>query len=302
MATMAKTPQVSRFRLYGERDGALPPEFVHIEPISARSRLHQGPIAPHAPPGLFQILLFEAGTGILATDGEQAALTPGTVVALPVGCVHAFRFAPEAEGWVLSIAADLLNDPRIATLCPGSGQSGGSPRWLCLDGDDRTRLGWLLADLAAALTRDRAGMLRDAVAARLTLLLALVEEQLQSLANSPTARGAPRERLVERFRGLVELHFRDGWTVDSYARQLGATAVTLTRATRAVLGRAPGEVVLDRVLLEAMRSLTYSTAPVSQIASDLGFADNAYFARFFRTRSGMTASAFRHERGWFART
>ena len=90
--------------------------------------------------------------------------------------------------------------------------------------------------------------------------------------------------------------------MDSYARQLGATAVTLTRATRAVLGRAPGEVVLDRVLLEAMRSLTYSTAPVSQIASDLGCADNAYFARFFRTRSGMTASAFRHERGWFART
>lgn len=297
---MAGSRQVDRYALYGEREGALPPEFVHIETVSQRSRLFEWTIAPHAHPGIFQLLLLEAGGGALATDGDEATLAPGALVALPAGCVHAFRFGDDAEGWVLSIATDLLNDPRIAALCAGARQAGRAPRWLALDADDRARLGWLFADLAGVLAGDRAGILPDAVAARLALLLALVEERLGRQVDACAAGGSPRSGLAERFRGLVELHFRDGWGVADYARELGATAVTLTRASREAFDRAPGEVVLDRVLLEAMRSLTYSTAPVSQIAGDLGFADSAYFARFFKTRSGMTASAFRRTRGWFA--
>lgn len=279
----------------------MPPEFVHIEPISQRSRLHEGTIAPHAHPGIFQMLLLAAGSGVLATDGAQAALAPGAIVALPVGCVHAFRFGTDAEGWVLSVAADLLNDPRIAALCAAARQPGVLPRWHHLPPHDAgwSRLCWLFADLAAALAGDRAGVLADAVAARLALVVALVEEQLRHSEELRPVRAAPRERLADRFHGMVDLHFRDGWAIGDYARALGSTAVTLTRATRAAFGKAPGEVVLDRVLLEAMRSLTYSTAPVSQIADDLGFADSAYFARFFKSRSGMTASAFRRERGWF---
>ncbi|MDR3400999.1 MAG: helix-turn-helix domain-containing protein, partial [Chthoniobacter sp.] len=62
---------------------------------------------------------------------------------------------------------------------------------------------------------------------------------------------------------------------------------------------APGEVVRDRLLLEAMRSLTYTSAGIGQIAEHLGFADPAYFSRFFKQRVGMTASAFRRDKAWF---
>lgn len=299
--------EVRRFALYGEGNGPLAPEFVHIETISQRSRLFDWTISPHAHPGIFQILLLEAGSGVLAIDGAERGLRPGTLVALPSGCVHAFRFAPDAEGWVLSIAVDLLNDRRISALCGASGSAGGDPRW----GDAGeggaesaaavARIGWLLADLAGVLAHDRAGLLPDAVAARIALILALVEEALAPHGTpAPPRRGGARAGLAARFREAVELHFRDGWSVQDYANALGVTAPTLTRACRAALGKAPGEAVLDRTLLEAMRSLTYSAATVSQIAGDLGFADTAYFARFFKARSGMTAGAFRRQRGWLA--
>jgi len=293
---MAAPPAIDRFTLYGEGNGALPPEFVHIEPISERSRLHEGTIAPHSHPEIFQLLLLAAGCGALASDGDEAALAPGALVALPAGCVHAFRFDDGAEGWVLSIAVDLLKDPRISALCAPARRPGGGPRWAQAGARASERLGALLADLAEALAGDRAGKLPDAVAARLALVLVLVEEQL-SLPDA--VRGNRREHLVDGFRAQVDLHFRDGWNLVEYARVLGTTTVTLARACRGALGKAPGEIVLDRVLLEAMRSLTYSTASVRQIAYDLGFADNAYFARFFKARSGMTASAFRRTRGWF---
>ena len=51
-------------------------------------------------------------------------------MALPSGCVHAFRFAPDAEGWVLSLAADLMGDARIAALFEAGELARGAPRWL----------------------------------------------------------------------------------------------------------------------------------------------------------------------------
>jgi len=305
---MNKPASFRHFALYGETDQPIAPEFVHIEPISQRSSLHEWTIAPHAHRGIDQLLLLTAGSGILATEGEEAQLEAGTLILLPSGCVHAFRFATDAEGWVLSLASDLLHDPRISGASPGLLSSSGGPGWLRLADfgdkgpDTLMRLEWLLADLAGVLSDDRSGVLPGPVAAQIALVLAIAGQAMQGSGAGAETVPAPRQaQLALRFRQLVELHFRDGWSVADYANRLGATAQTLTRHCRAEIGKAPGEVVLDRILLEAMRKLTYSAAPVSSIAEDLGFADTAYFARFFKARSGSTASRFRRERSWIAK-
>ncbi len=294
-----KSTEVSRFSLYGEGNAAIAPEFVHIEPISDRSSRFEWTISPHSHPGIFQLLLLQSGSGVLASEGAEAQLRPVTLVALPSGCVHAFRFDPDAEGWVLSIAADLLNDARIAALFEAGELARGAPRWLELAkaGRQARRLAWLLSDLAGSLAGDRSGPLPNAIAAQLALVLAVAGELLAETPDEARP-SEHRAELVRRFRQLVEQHFREGWSVARYAGALGTTVPTLTRHCRAIARKAPGELALDRVLLEAMRALTYTRASVSQIADDLGFADPAYFARFFKGRTGMTASAFRGERAW----
>lgn len=299
---MRATASVDRFALFGEREQALAPEFVHIEAISQRSRLYNWTITPHAHPGIFQILMLETGSGVLATEGHEQALAPGTLVVLPSGCVHAFRFAPDAEGWVLSIAINLLNDRRLDALCEAARRPGGRPRSLALAAESAEcgRMRWLLADIAAVLTHDRASALPDSVTARIALLISLVDELFAERGrDAPSPRPqSPRARLADRFVAMVDHDFRSGRSIADYARELGATSPTLTRSCREVHGKTPGALILDRILLEAMRSLTYSGATVTQIALDLGFAEPAYFARFFKQRTGMTASAFRNQRAW----
>ena len=46
-------------------------------------------------------------------------------------------------------------------------------------------------------------------------------------------------------------------------------------------------------MLEARRRLAYIAAPATKIAYELGFADAAYFWRFFRRRAGVTPADFR---------
>jgi AraC family transcriptional activator of pobA len=46
-------------------------------------------------------------------------------------------------------------------------------------------------------------------------------------------------------------------------------------------------------VLEAQRDLAYTTLSIKQIGLDLGFADAAYFTRFFQRETGLTPSAWR---------
>ncbi len=294
-----------RCALYGETNAAIAAEFLHIEPISARSSRYEWTIAPHSHPGIFQIILLERGSARLSADNLETLLRPASLIAIPSGSIHSFAFAEDAEGWVLSIASALVNDNGIATLAPDGGfiargTTGVAP---VLHHRAAQRLGWLLHEIAKDFADRGGGHLSGATLAAVAMVLALCGEVLEQdepprqLTSGTEAR---REKLVQRFCNLVERHFRQSWKISRYAMELGTSAASLGRACQTVRGRSPGGMVLDRILLEAMRALTYSSASVNRIAQDLGFADAGYFARFFKARTGMSASAFRARREWFA--
>jgi len=289
--------EVKRFTLYGEDGRTIGPEFVHIERIADRSSLHDWTIAPHSHPGMAQVLMIETGTVDVASDGSARKISAPACIIVPGGCVHAFRFAVAAEGWVLSMAIALLHDPRIAGLLEGLGLDGGGLRMIPLETEDRqrVRLSWLLEDMADRLEQGLRAT--PALIAQLGLVLATLGETLA--ASLPQDAGKDRRAvLVARYRGMIEARYRDHWPVDRYARALGVTSSTLTRACRAVVDKSPGDLLHDRLALEAMRFLAFTGMGMAQIADRLGFEDPAYFARFFNNRTGQTASAFRAQRAW----
>lgn len=285
----------NRYTLYGEEGISLPPEFVHLERISDRAMLHDWTIDPHAHPHMMQLLLVQHGKVELHGERSVQQFEAPAQVLVPPTCVHAFRFDAGAEGWVLSVAADLANDPRLRGFLGGLETLGASATAVSLVAHPlaRQRLGWLLEDLAGRLGQgDEAG---PALLAQVALVLATALEACSGNRDQP---GDGREPLVARFRALVERHYREHLSVTDYATRLGTTTSTLTRATRALVGKPPAEIVHDRLILEARRNLAFSGASAAQIAYALGFADPAYFARFFKARTGQTTSAFRRERIW----
>ena len=300
---MKGNSEFSRFALYGEENGAIAPEFLHIEPISSRSSRYEWTIRPHTHPGIFQIIFLEQGTGRLVADGVEIDLRPAALATIPSGSVHAFDFAVDAEGWVLSIASTLVNEltANNRTTLRGIGAIRAAAVAPNLPEKVARRISWLLNEVAVDFAARGAGHLLDSMLATLTLLLSLSSENLNSLMQSrqmPAGTDARREHLVQRFRFLVDQHFREGWHIPRYAAEMGTSTPSLSRACLAVVGRSPGDIALDRIYLEAMRALTYTALGVGRIAEDLGFVDPAYFTRFFKVRSGMTPSKFRTARAW----
>lgn len=290
---MQPLSEAQPFQLYGDQDGTYLPDLVHLETIAARASLHNWSIGAHRHPTILQLLYIDSGSGLLSCLEGDFELDRPSLVLSPCDCPHAFQFAPDATGWVLSVAGSLQHDPRMAIT--------DKERFLRRDCIERIPV--LLAErqrLISALFEEIERRRFDAnirvtsgLIATLSLLFSLAQEISSAAAQREIAPPTQRRALFMRFMQLVEEHFRSGWMVADYAAALGCSEATLTRSCREATRRAPGALVNERRLLEARRSLSLTTVSVKQIASDLGYDDPAYFARSFRRQMGMTASEFR---------
>lgn len=161
--------------MFGE-SGDLP-DVVHCETIASRSVLHDWTLAVHRHARLHQVLLIERGGGEATLDGRVVQLKPMQIVNVPVGHVHGFRFVPDTQGWVLTIAAEILDEALLAS----EGLRGALSRSAVIRGTPqiRTTMKQIFAEHAA---RDfgRAHVLRALSAAMIGLVArALTGERWQ---------------------------------------------------------------------------------------------------------------------------
>lgn len=275
---------IPTYALYGEGAGQTPGGFAHIETIAERSALHDWEIGIHRHDHFVQVLLVEEGHAEVVLEGVSAGLEgPGRVI-VPAAAVHGFRFREGTRGFVLTLSTDFSTrstgpaDLLLAALSRG----GLAP----LPSQATARAFWLAREM---LELQQQWQEQD------PLFLALAEALIRTLAaHEPVATPEARsDRRLDRFRQLVELHYREHRSLDFYAAALGMTRRTLTRLTAAQLGCTPLEVIHRRLALEAHRLLRFTNATGTQVAAELGFDDPSYFSRFYLRMTGRRPIAER---------
>ena len=108
------------------------------------------------------------------------------------------------------------------------------------------------------------------------------------------SRGASSS-VLQRFRYLVELHFRDHWPIRKYADALAISTDRLHSMCVRELNRPPLKLIHERLVREAMLLLEKSMLTIEQISNHLKFKDPAHFNRFFKINAGVPPGSFRRE-------
>jgi AraC family transcriptional activator of pobA len=273
---------IRTYPLFGEA-GDLP-DIVHCETIAARSQLTGWRFTPHRHARLHQLLLVEKGSGEATLEGQAHPLKTMRLVNVPTGHVHGFTFVPGMQGFVLTIATEMLDE----ALSPAEGL------WRAL-AESRviaatTQMRGMMAQIHAEYNGRhfaRAHLLRALTSA----LLGLVARELAGKVADST--GATD--LFRRFEALLEQHFLEHWSVADYAATLSISPTHLSRLTKAATGHAASELIQERIIREARRNLVYTNLPVSTIAYALGFNDPAYFSRLFAGATGASPRRFREK-------
>lgn len=289
--------KVTVFGLYGEKKPEDDLDFFHIEKISTRSSQYDWQIRPHRHHGMFQLLFLSGGEAEVQIDDSLHETAAPAVICLPGGVVHGFRFQPGSEGWVLTVGETLLSgstDPLTRMLI---GPLLVSPLRLQLvpDASDAALIGAVLEQIYDEFNLPRLG--RGAMFDWMVRIILLTIRRGQEEHRPETPGPRARHWQFQRFRELLEAHYKEHWPVETYADALGMPPARLNRICRGATEKTAGALIQDRLTLEAQRLLIYTNATASMVAAELGFQDPAYFARFFKRRTRLSPIGFRNEQG-----
>lgn len=266
-----------------------PDDCLHYEPIGVRGKLHEWKIPVHRHEELHQFELLERGAVVATIDGIRHELTAPAAWMVAPGVMHGFAYEPDSAGHKVTVPTALLQ--RVPAPAPGSARLGRPIVLRKSDIADVGELRELFAQLAREFRGRRSGR-AEALHAH-AILLGLWFMRHEGAASAISPRQVLADTLVQRFRSLVESHFREHWPVRDYAAALGVTPDHLSRCCRAITGVGALDVMHERLVLEARRLLAYTPAAVHEIADQLGFDDPGYFSRLFTKRSGQSPSAYR---------
>jgi len=101
-------------------------------------------------------------------------------------------------------------------------------------------------------------------------------------------------RVLFRLQRLIDTDFRKCKYREYYAALIGVSLYKLDKMGKAHLGMTVYQMIQDRLFQEALKLLRMGKDSVKEITFELGFRDQAYFARFIRRRTRLSPLGLRN--------
>lgn len=243
----------------------------------------------------YHLVLFTKGSGSHQIDFTTFDVKLFQIYFMIPGQVHGWHFEGKTDGYVINFSETffkplLLNPNYLERFTFFSGVS---EEGVCqVPVEEHANIIKLFENMIVFSENSR-GNDSDMIRLLLLQLFILIEHSCARTAS----KSAPQQKqtTLRSFRRLIDSHYRSIRLPNEYAGLLYITPNHLNALCQDLLGKTAGELIRDRILLEAKRLLTNAKMTVTEIAYDLNFKDNSYFSRFFKKNSGMTPDEFRKE-------
>lgn len=128
---------------------------------------------------------------------------------------------------------------------------------------------------------------------RLHLLQLMYECNDLILSESNEDNHVASSQKISLLEDLIEQHYGKEHYPKFYAEKLSITPNYLNAICKKERSKTAGELIRERITLEAKRLLINSKLDVSEISFLLGFEDNSYFTKFFKSQTQQTPKQFR---------
>ncbi|MFA4868880.1 MAG: helix-turn-helix domain-containing protein [Pedobacter sp.] len=126
------------------------------------------------------------------------------------------------------------------------------------------------------------------------LLKVFLLKLIQVKEHDFTSQDIHQKRVYE-FLMLLESNYQQVRNTDFYAGKLGISSKRLNQILKDKLDKTGMQLIHDRIILEAKRSIIHSEITIKEIAYELGFSDRPYFSRFFKKQTGQTPEEFQKQ-------
>ncbi|HCR91422.1 MAG TPA: AraC family transcriptional regulator [Prolixibacteraceae bacterium] len=243
----------------------------------------------------FELCIFTNGTGQHEIDFMNYIIeTPGIHLLHP-GQVHLIRRGENYEGYLFVFSKEFYHlhfkGLEIIPGYPLVTQLSNGPI-LNMSPEEFTDFSILISSVEKEFEQALPES-EEIIISFLNIFFLRLRSRFMALLKKENPVSHPSGNLVYLFNQLVENHYKEIHQIGEYAELLGESPVVLNRAVKSLTGKTPGELIVERLILEARRLLLYSDLNNKEIAFKLNYDDPSYFARIFRKKTGFTPTEFR---------
>lgn len=274
--------------------------FFCITNIQDAKELYPDPWCEMHSHRFYSIFWFHSGEGTHIVDFDEYNIEKDSIFFLSPKHLHTFRHLKDINGiaiiftedFLLHLGTELLNCIKAKLFYPIHGVS----HCTLQENAKRKieRYAKLLQEESESNTKDtvlKTNFLASALSLFLIdiIRLGVWEEACKLNVNSDP------HRTYWRFVDLVEKNFAQHHSVKFYTETMSISQTTLAAHTQQYAKISPLKLINDRIILEAKRMIHYSDLRIKEIAFDLGFKDDSYFAKLFKRNVGMSPVEFRQK-------
>lgn len=239
----------------------------------------------------YSILFVDSCQGVIEIDHHKIYFNCPKVVIIQPNCIFKIKLQPEASGTIISFTETFfsLRYNNNALNAFSFFENDAKP-YMALNPFQKKHLQTffeLFEYEYKEMLKDRTKVLRS----YLNILLV----QLERIYNPQTSLKTHNSKSgkIKEFEKLVDQYFRAHKMPSFYAEKLHITPNYLNKICKNEANKTAGDVVRNRIIIEAKRLLHYTNLSVNEIANDLGFDNASYFITFFKKQTTGTPEQFR---------
>ena len=220
---------------------------------------------------------------------RERMISPGDIAVIPSGTVYSVRASGPSEFMVMSISNELLTQAARGVTDRETLEL--RLNWGFRDPFIREIFSGLSAAIEGKGSTDR--IYGETLAQSLAAHLARNGRQLHNL-NGGASRGLSRAQLNRALEFINGTPYAD-ITLDSMAKAAGLSPFHFCRVFKRATGLSPHQYVLRRRVGVGAEMLLERDESISNLALELGFADQSHFTMHFKRVHGIGPAAYRRQ-------
>jgi len=104
--------------------------------------------------------------------------------------------------------------------------------------------------------------------------------------------------ILQKLKDAIEANFKTKHSPSDFASMLYISPKSLAKITKTHFNKTVSSLINERIIIEAKRELYLTNKAIKEIAYELGYEDEYYFSRFFKTNADISPQMYRDTVGF----
>lgn len=241
----------------------------------------------------YNLIYITQGSGTHDIDFRRFEVLPNQLFFMNDGQIHDWNLSDDIKGYTLFFKREFYNVAETSFSIPNLpffNTSANEAQMVIFEPDEARTIENIFEDIFNEFQK---GLLHHEAIIKTWLKIILIRSLRAYQPQFANLGSDLNISKIRSFEKLIENHYREYKSVTDFAEKLNITANYLNAICTKTVGRTAGELIRDRIVLEAKRLLLHSTMSVCEMAYHLGYDDCSYFIRVFKKDVGHTPEQFR---------